>query len=148
MRTTAFSGVKRGIPETVLTGETPCSMMLFLSDAPLAQLDRALDYESSGQRFESSRARHVCPNVGTPLGVSTFPEAIVWANVDQAEKSYRNWNTKGACANCREPGFLPDRTVGAKLGKGDFRSEKWGRAYASFEKLASLDLHLEGMMVV
>ena len=34
-------------------------MMLFLSDAPLAQLDRALDYESSGQRFESSRARHL-----------------------------------------------------------------------------------------
>jgi hypothetical protein len=32
--------------------------MTFLTDAPLAQLDRALDYESSGQRFESSRARH------------------------------------------------------------------------------------------
>ena len=54
--------------------------MTFLTDAPLAQLDRALDYESSGQRFESSRARHVCPNVGTPSGVLTFPEAIVWAS--------------------------------------------------------------------
>jgi hypothetical protein len=29
----------------LLTRETPCSMMTFLSDAPLAQLDRALDYE-------------------------------------------------------------------------------------------------------
>jgi hypothetical protein len=27
-------------------------------DAPLAQMDRASDYESEGQRFESSRARH------------------------------------------------------------------------------------------
>ena len=26
--------------------------------APVAQLDRALDYESRGQEFESSRARH------------------------------------------------------------------------------------------
>ena len=26
--------------------------------APVAQLDRVLDYESRGQRFESSRARH------------------------------------------------------------------------------------------
>ena len=28
-------------------------------DAPVAQLDRALDYESRGQRFESFRARHL-----------------------------------------------------------------------------------------
>ena len=27
-------------------------------NAPVAQLDRVLDYESRGQRFESSRARH------------------------------------------------------------------------------------------
>jgi hypothetical protein len=42
----------------VLTRDFLYSKMTFLSDAPLAQLDRALDYESSGQRFESSRARH------------------------------------------------------------------------------------------
>ena len=43
-------------------------MILFLSDAPLAQLDRALDYESSGQRFESSRARQFYPNNSTSCG--------------------------------------------------------------------------------
>ena len=31
--------------------------MTFLSDAPLAQLDRALDFGSSGRGFESLRAR-------------------------------------------------------------------------------------------
>ena len=33
------------------------STMTFLSDAPLAQLDRALDFGSSGRGFESLRAR-------------------------------------------------------------------------------------------
>ena len=58
MQTIAIFGVKKGFAGTLLTGDFPCSMMTFLTDAPLAQLDRALDYESSGQRFESSRARH------------------------------------------------------------------------------------------
>ena len=30
------------------------------SDAPVAQLDRASDFESAGRRFESCRARHFC----------------------------------------------------------------------------------------
>ena len=30
----------------------------YLIKAPVAQLDRALDYESRRQEFESSRARH------------------------------------------------------------------------------------------
>ena len=53
-----FGVEKGGSSCPLLTRETPCRMMTFLTDAPLAQLDRALDYESSGQRFESSRARH------------------------------------------------------------------------------------------
>lgn len=76
-----------------------------------------------------------------PKGDRVLEDA--WRYLDQAENSYRNWNTKGAYANCRELGTLLNRTVGEKFGKGDFRSEKWGRAYASFERLASLDLHLE-----
>jgi hypothetical protein len=32
--------------------------------APLAQLDRAFDYESKGQEFESLRARHFFLNAG------------------------------------------------------------------------------------
>jgi hypothetical protein len=32
-----------------------------MPNAPVAQLDRALDYESRGQEFESLRARHYTP---------------------------------------------------------------------------------------
>ena len=35
--------------------------MRYLRDALVAQLDRALDYESRGREFESSRARHFLP---------------------------------------------------------------------------------------
>ena len=35
-------------------------------NAPVAQLDRALDYESRGQEFESLRARHFGTELGTP----------------------------------------------------------------------------------
>jgi hypothetical protein len=38
------------------------STITFLSDAPLAQLDRALDFGSSGRGFESLRARHFSIN--------------------------------------------------------------------------------------
>jgi hypothetical protein len=34
--------------------------MFFLIDAPVAQLDRAFDYESKGRAFESLRVRHLC----------------------------------------------------------------------------------------
>ena len=33
-----------------------------MKDALVAQLDRALDYESRGREFESSRARHFTPH--------------------------------------------------------------------------------------
>jgi hypothetical protein len=32
--------------------------LLFAKNAPVAQLDRASDYESEGRTFESFRARH------------------------------------------------------------------------------------------
>jgi hypothetical protein len=35
-------------------------------NAPVAQLDRALDYESRGQEFESLRARQFGTKLGTP----------------------------------------------------------------------------------
>jgi hypothetical protein len=57
----SFWGRKRGFAEGLLTRDFLYSIVTFLTDAPLAQLDRALDYESSGQRFESSRARHPPP---------------------------------------------------------------------------------------
>ena len=36
-------------------------------NAPVAQLDRALDYESRGQEFESLRARHLRTKLRTPF---------------------------------------------------------------------------------
>ena len=42
-----------------------------LAQAPVAQLDRALDYESRGREFESSRARHFLQRVSSFL---LFPE--------------------------------------------------------------------------
>ena len=38
-----------------MTGKT----LIKLPAAPVAQLDRAFDYESKGREFESSRARHI-----------------------------------------------------------------------------------------
>src|ERR1700680_1517602 len=40
-------------------------------NAPVAQLDRALDYESRGQEFESLRARHSKPEHA--MTVARFP---------------------------------------------------------------------------
>src|SRR4051812_41834307 len=43
----------------------PCAFLVSAKNAPVAQLDRAPDYESGGQEFESLRARHF----GTRLGM-------------------------------------------------------------------------------
>src|SRR3712207_2191900 len=43
-------------------------------DAPVAQLDRAPDYESGGQRFESFRARHFGLQARTPSTAASTPE--------------------------------------------------------------------------
>ena len=42
------------------------SPALFAKNAPVAQLDRASDYESEGRTFESFRARHFGTRLGTP----------------------------------------------------------------------------------
>jgi hypothetical protein len=39
----------------------PCALKCLAKNAPVAQLDRAPDYESGGQEFESLRARHSTP---------------------------------------------------------------------------------------
>ena len=46
-----------GLADALLTPDFLYSTMTFLTDAPLAQLDRALDFGSSGRGFESLRAR-------------------------------------------------------------------------------------------
>jgi hypothetical protein len=44
-------------------------------NAPVAQLDRAPDYESGGQEFESLRARHFGTKLGTPKPADFSPDA-------------------------------------------------------------------------
>ena len=68
-----------------------------------------------------------------------------WNYIEKAEKCYRRWDTKGAYGNCREVGSLLDRTIKQKFGKDSFIRERWGRTYQRFEKLASLNLHLEDL---
>src|SRR3546814_15259498 len=48
-----------------------------LSQAPVAQLDRASDYESEGRTFESFRARHFGSKARTPSTAASTPEAAV-----------------------------------------------------------------------
>src|SRR3546814_4971515 len=45
--------------------------------APVAQLDRASDYESEGRTFESFRARHFGSKARTPSTAASTPEAAV-----------------------------------------------------------------------
>lgn len=82
-----------------------------------------------------------------PKGMKLIKDA--WVYVENAEKCFMNWDTKGVYANCRECGNLLDRILKGKLGKDSFAyKERWGRTYKrfknmSFSDLASLDLHLE-----
>jgi hypothetical protein len=55
----AFLGRNGGFAEGLLTLDYLYSTITFLSDAPLVQLDRALDFGSSGRGFESLRARQI-----------------------------------------------------------------------------------------
>ena len=66
-----------------------------------------------------------------------------WDYVKKAEECYRQWDTKGVYANCREAGSLLDTTIRQKFGKNNFIRERWGRTYQRFSNFASLDLHLE-----
>ncbi len=56
--------------------------------APVAQLDRASDFESAGRRFESSRARFVTPPLG-PLAQLVEQ----WILNPLAEGSSPSWPT-------------------------------------------------------
>ena len=51
VQTTRFLGRKGGFAEGLLTRDFLYSIVTFLTDAPLAQLDRALDFGLNAQRF-------------------------------------------------------------------------------------------------
>jgi hypothetical protein len=80
--------------------------------------------------------------VEIPKGGDVIREA--WSYVEKAEEAFRRWDSKSVYANCREAGKLLDRVIKERSGGESFvYKERWGRAYANFEKLASLDLHIE-----
>ncbi len=55
--------VERWIVIPVAEGSSPFARPMFTETAPVAQLDRAVDFESKGRRFESSRARQTFPSL-------------------------------------------------------------------------------------
>lgn len=67
-----------------------------------------------------------------------------WEYIETAEHAYRNWDSKGVFANCRELGeFLNDK-IKNKFGESSFTySERWQRRFKNYSYFASLDLHLE-----
>ena len=50
---------------------------IIIGNAPVAQLDRALDYESRGREFESSRARHFS-QAHRDSRIRFYPLAVDW----------------------------------------------------------------------
>jgi hypothetical protein len=80
--------------------------------------------------------------VEIPKGGNVIREA--WSYVEKAEEAFRRWDSKSVYANCREAGKLLNRVIKERFGEESFvYKERWGRTYANFEKLASLDLHIE-----
>src|SRR5438128_12580240 len=70
---------RRQPPAKRLQGQKLCpgfESLPLRQTAPLAQVDRASDYESEGQRFESSRAHHYYKDLGDTPTSSTGPCAI------------------------------------------------------------------------
>ena len=65
-----------------------------------------------------------------------------WGYVEKAEECYRQWDTKGAYAHCREVGRVLNKAIKEKL-KNDPVVKKWKRAIDKFETLCSLNLHVE-----
>lgn len=64
--------------------------------------------------------------------------------LSKAEEAYGRWDTKSVYANCREIGTHLDDNIKNKFGVDSFvYKELWGRAYANFSHMASLDLHIE-----
>lgn len=80
--------------------------------------------------------------VEIPKGDKFIKEA--WDLIEEAEKDFRMWDSQGVYANCRNVGYLLERTLKNKFGKKNFNyEEKWIRTYKRFEDLTSLALHIE-----
>ncbi len=67
-----------------------------------------------------------------------------WSLIEEAEEAFRRWDIGSVYNKCRKVGYELDRVIMSKFGKDSFNyKERWGRAYAKFEHLASLEQHLE-----
>jgi len=78
--------------------------------------------------------------VEIPKGKKVVKKA--WEYVEKAEECYRQLDTKGVYAHCREVGKVLEKAVKNKF-KNVPTIKKWRRAIEKFEKLTSLDLHEE-----
>ena len=78
--------------------------------------------------------------VEIPAGKKTIKGA--WDHVEKAEECYRQGNSKGTYAQCREVGQVLEKEIKKKFG-ADPTIKKWRRAIEKFETFTSLDLHEE-----
>ena len=78
--------------------------------------------------------------VEIPKGEKVIKKA--WGYIEKAEECYRQWDTKGAYAHCREVGKVLNEAIKGKL-KNNPIIKKWKRAIGKFEILCSLNLHVE-----
>ncbi len=82
------SAVEHRLAKARVAGSIPVVRSIFLNVfAPLAQLDRAFDYESKGQEFESLRAHHF-------YLVNTY--SPVWRNWQTRTTQNREGNRGGS----------------------------------------------------
>ncbi len=68
-----------------------------------------------------------------------------WDYVKEAEKALSVWDYKSVFDKCREAGKVLNNVVKSSQLSNFDKDERWGRAYAKFEHLSSLGLHLEDL---
>jgi hypothetical protein len=67
----------------------------FDARAPVAQLDRAPDYESGGQEFESLRARQTFQRLNRYSGGSCFPEIVIGKHMGDIRRIFTREECSG-----------------------------------------------------
>ena len=78
--------------------------------------------------------------VEIPKGTKTIEKA--WDYIAKAEECFRQWDSKGVYANCRDAGNVLNNEIKEKF-KDNPIIKKWKRAIEKFKYLTSLDLHTE-----
>jgi hypothetical protein len=89
----------------------------FKGRAPVAQLDRAPDYESGGQGFESLRARQCFQLVSGNTGPACFPEFAIGKRMGNIRRFFARRNVRDAAGTLTSESYrLAIRHASSALG--------------------------------